>query len=224
LVLPEDKLAFEDHIKYLRDSYELCSIPHLLNASQTNAPNGTYCAAITFDDGFRILMGSCLEILAKHDVQATFCVPTGFVELADKPASAARFSRRAHPHLSVPLLPMQPDDLRTLVRLGHELGSHGVSHASVRLMSDHMLRRELEVSQSKLHEWTGRKPRTFAYPYGHLSNPVTDPATLVRAAGYESGMTLQRGRVEVSTNPMVLPREHVEGNWPVSDLRYFLSR
>ena len=45
----------------------------------------------------------------------------------------------------------------------------------------------------------------------------------VQEAGYSFGLTLRRGRVTRDSNPLLLPRDHAEGNWSIHDLRYFLS-
>ena len=221
LVLPQDRKSFEDHIRFLLDHYLLCSIPELYEAACSPQTNGTYRSAITFDDGFRVLMSDCLEILQKHGVKATFLVPTGFVDLWDQPELADDFSLRAH-YYSQPMEPMRPMDLRALVELGHSIGSHGISHVSISSMPRLRALKELKQSRQKIAAWTGEIPALFAYPYGHASHANGHPSTWVRETGYSFGLTLRRGPVDSTIDPLALPREHVEGNWSVRDLKYFL--
>jgi peptidoglycan/xylan/chitin deacetylase (PgdA/CDA1 family) len=182
---------------------------------------GGYRVAITFDDGFRILTRTCLETLQQLGVKATFFVPTGFIELSRDPALAEKFSLRAH-HYNLPLEPMQPEDLKLLADLGHEVESHGLSHISLKNLTQPMAERELTLSKSHIAYWTGREPAGFAYPYGHVVSTLGDLPEWVQAAGYEYAVTLKRGPVEKSTHPFLLPREHAEGNWPWWELSYFL--
>ena len=161
------------------------------------------------------------EILEKHKLRASFFIPTGFVELADRPEMAARFSLKAHDY-NFALEPMGPEDLQTLVKLGHEVGSHGVSHIGIGSMSRQQATRELEWSGQRLRQWTGISPAGFAYPYGHTFHAFGDPAEWIRRAGYSFGVTMNRGVISFGSNPLRLPREHAEGNWSVRELSFFL--
>jgi glycosyltransferase involved in cell wall biosynthesis/peptidoglycan/xylan/chitin deacetylase (PgdA/CDA1 family) len=221
LVLPRDRKSFEEHIQFLQDHYLLCSIPEVYQAACKPQTSGPYRSAITFDDGFRVLMSDCLELLQKHGVKATFLVPTGFVDLWDQPKLAGDFSLRAH-YYSQPMEPMRPMDLRALVELGHSIGSHGISHVSISSMPKLRALKELKQSQQKIAAWTGEIPALFAYPYGHASHADGHPSAWVRETGYSFGLTLRRGPVDSTIDPLALPREHAEGNWPVRDLKYFL--
>src|SRR5262249_29712128 len=139
------------------------------------------------------------------------------------PLRAAEYSLRAH-YYQRPLEPMTVDDLRQLQRLGHEVGSHGVSHLGLNAVSRALAGTELEASRERLTTWLGEKPVGFAYPYGDCESSLGKPSDWVAAAGYDYAVTLRRGVVHAKTDPMRLPREHAEGHWRVRDLRYFLSR
>jgi glycosyltransferase involved in cell wall biosynthesis/peptidoglycan/xylan/chitin deacetylase (PgdA/CDA1 family) len=223
IVLPEDKSRFREQIRFLSDHFEFCPISSLAELARRETNASDHALAITFDDGFRILMGDCLEVLEEFGIKASFFVPTGFIELSGEPRQSALFSFRVHPYLKIPLEPMRPEDLKTLVALGHEVGSHGISHTSIRAMAEPMALHEMTYSRRRIQEWTGRAPNSFAFPYGDTASSVLDPAACLRSAGYEFGLTLRRGKVERTSNPLLLPRDHFEGNWPVRHLRYFLS-
>jgi peptidoglycan/xylan/chitin deacetylase (PgdA/CDA1 family) len=223
LVLEEDRKSFEEQIKFITDHFMVCSIPKIIQAARIEDGDKAYYAAITFDDGFQVLMRDCLDILEKNTIKACFFVPTGFTEMSDQPEMAARFSLRTH-HYSLPLEPMQPEDLQVLAKLGHEVGSHGVSHISLSAMSMKQAMRELELSRQRITEWTGVAPAYFAYPYGHTTSVLGDPTQWIRQAGYSCGVTLRRGSVTTESDLSKLPREHAEGNWSVRDLKYFLTK
>jgi glycosyltransferase involved in cell wall biosynthesis/peptidoglycan/xylan/chitin deacetylase (PgdA/CDA1 family) len=223
LVLKEDRKSFEEQVKFLTEHFVVCSIPEIIQDSVTKEGSSAFRAAITFDDGFRVLMGDCLEILERHNIKASFFIPTGFVELADQPEMAARFSLKTH-YYNFPLEPMGPEDLQTLVKLGHEIGSHGVSHIGLGSMSGQRVIRELEQSAQRIEQWTDIRPAGFAYPYGHTVSVLSDPTQWFPQAGYYYGLTQKRGSIHTSSNPFLLPREHAEGNWSVHDLRFFLMK
>ena len=190
---------------------------------QSSADTDHDRAAITFDDGFQVLMGDCLDLLEQAGVRATFFIPAGFSALADSPEQAASFSLRRHCYTR-PLSPIGPDNLRRLAAAGHCIGSHTVTHTSIRDMSPERARWELETSKAMLEQWTERPVTAFAYPYGHVDHPQFNPADWLKQAGYQLAVSLRRGRVNRITDRFYLPREHVEGSWPVRDLVYFCSR
>ncbi len=221
LVLKEDKRNFEDHIKFIRDHFQPCSIPDLMDAAALT-DHDEFRIAITFDDGFRLLTQDCLEILEKHGIKAAFFVPSGFVHSGlARNGKAREFSRRAFCY-NYPLEPMRPEDLRNLAGLGHEVGSHGLFHTSLQAMSPESARKELVSSRSMIAEWTGAAPNGFCYPYGRFSSPLGNAADWLREAGFTYGLTLTRGSVDRTTSRFALPRHHLEGNWPIRYLRHFL--
>jgi peptidoglycan/xylan/chitin deacetylase (PgdA/CDA1 family) len=117
---------------------------------------------------------------------------------------------------------MRKEDLRLLTDLGHEVGSHGQSHIGLALLSQQAAQRELTLSMKQIEEWTGKIPAGFAYPYGDLSSSLGEPFEWVRAASYRYAVTLKRGCITKQSDLFQIPRDHVEGNWRLEDLKYFL--
>jgi glycosyltransferase involved in cell wall biosynthesis/peptidoglycan/xylan/chitin deacetylase (PgdA/CDA1 family) len=221
LVLKEDRKKFEEHLRLLIHNFRVCSVSEVLNSARNTENQNIPCIAITFDDGCRLLMEDCLELLERFGIKACFYVPTGFVELSDYPESAAQFSVCRY-YYNLPLKPMRPEDLKLLVDFGHEVGSHGISHISLGAVTRKVAEKELNLSRRRIYEWTGKEPISFAYPYGDLKSSIGYPPDWVRGVGYENAVTLNRGLVAKSNNPFILPRDHAEGNWSVRDLLYFL--
>lgn len=64
---------------------------------------------------------------------------------------------------------------------GHEIASHGLTHADLTHLSDDGVRRELNDDKAALEAWTGQTVRGFAYPFG-----AHDPRVegLVAEAGF----------------------------------------
>jgi peptidoglycan/xylan/chitin deacetylase (PgdA/CDA1 family) len=197
LVLREDRARFDEHLAFLRDHYRLVTVSDLLDGGHGD---GAPRAALTFDDGFRALMADALDLLEKHGAKATFFIPTGFIDLASDRVLAADYSLRAH-HYQRPLEPMTVDDLRDLQRLGHEIGSHGVSHLSMAAVAQPLGAKEADASRTRLATWLGCAPAGFAYPYGHDGSSLGDPAAWVAAAGYRYAVTLRRGPVRAIATP-----------------------
>jgi len=118
---------------------------------------------------------------------------------------------------------MGPEDVRFLTKLVHEIGSHGVSHVDFRMLSRPMAEKELNNSKTLISKWVGKEPVSFAYPYGQARSSLGEPRSWVQESGYSYGLTLRRGRVTNASDPLLLPREHAEGNWSLKELKYFLT-
>jgi len=108
----------------------------------TGLARGTKKLALTYDDGpndphtLRLL-----EVLAKHNVQATFFVIGRYVT-------------------------QRPDIVRELVRAGHEIGNHTFSHPNLIFVSSEQTRKEISDCQQALLETAGESPRLFRPPFG----------------------------------------------------------
>ena len=101
--------------------------------------------ALTFDDGpDPEWTPRVLDVLAKHDVRGTFfCVGQ----------RAAR----------------APESMRAIAAGGHEIGSHGWSHASLWLCGPWKTAAEIDRAQATLTELGGKPPRFFRPPWGMVN-------------------------------------------------------
>jgi peptidoglycan/xylan/chitin deacetylase (PgdA/CDA1 family) len=97
--------------------------------------------ALTFDDGPSESTPELLEILANHDVPATFFQCGANV--------------RRLPQVS-----------RAVAAAGHEIGNHTDTHAALYFRSSAFIASELAHAQETIQQITGLRPRLFRAPYG----------------------------------------------------------
>jgi peptidoglycan/xylan/chitin deacetylase (PgdA/CDA1 family) len=97
--------------------------------------------ALTFDDGPSESTPALLELLAKHDVPATFFMCGNNV-------------RRCSPIA------------RSVGAAGHEIGNHTESHPRFDFHSSEFMYREMALAQESILQSTGVTPRLFRAPYG----------------------------------------------------------
>jgi peptidoglycan/xylan/chitin deacetylase (PgdA/CDA1 family) len=108
----------------------------------TGLKAGTRQLALTYDDGpndphtLRLL-----EVLAKHDVKATFFLIGRYVK-------------------------QRPDIARELVRAGHVVGNHTFSHPNLIFASARQTRTQLLDCQQALADAVGEHSRLFRPPFG----------------------------------------------------------
>lgn len=97
--------------------------------------------ALTFDDGPSESTPAMLELLAEHDVKATFFM-------------CGRNVRRCK------------DIARQVAAAGHEIGNHTDSHPALYFKSPEFIYRELALAQESIYQMTRVTPRLFRAPYG----------------------------------------------------------
>ena len=105
--------------------------------------------ALTFDDGPNPACTSALlDVLAKHNVRATFFMIGQFVR-------------------------QQPELTRRVLAAGHEVGNHTFSHPNLSLASERKTRQELADCESALKDaGVGNQSGLFRPPFG-ARRPVT---------------------------------------------------
>jgi peptidoglycan/xylan/chitin deacetylase (PgdA/CDA1 family) len=123
---------------------------------------------ITFDDGTEdhLRVG---ETLASAGISAIFFIITGRL------GTSGYLPERA---------------LQSLVRLGHRLGSHTVTHRRITTLAPEALGDELRQSRDFLEQATGEKVEWFAPPGGYVNRASLEAAL---ACGYRFVRTMEWG-------------------------------
>jgi peptidoglycan/xylan/chitin deacetylase (PgdA/CDA1 family) len=106
--------------------------------------------ALTFDDGFKEHL-KIARFLARHDIRATFFIITGLRTFMGREL-------------------LSPSEIKEIASLGHEIGSHTVTHIDMTHTPEDIMLKELVESKKFLLELLGYEVNSFAYPYGPHSD------------------------------------------------------
>ncbi len=107
--------------------------------------------ALSFDDGPNLTTESkMLDVLAKHDVPATF-----FVIGKNINEESARNITRA-------------------VKLGCEIGNHSLTHSMMSQMDEAQVKAEIEATSAMIEKITGERPKFFRPPYINVKPEMYD--------------------------------------------------
>ncbi len=108
----------------------------------TRLPRPSKRLALTYDDGpndpYTLRL---MEVLAKHDVRATFF-------------TIGRYVQR------------KPQIVRDLIQAGHVIGNHTYTHPNLAWQSTMQARIQLSMCQDVLSDATGTAPKLFRPPFG----------------------------------------------------------
>jgi peptidoglycan-N-acetylglucosamine deacetylase len=108
----------------------------------TGLPRGSRQLALTYDDGPNDPhTPRLLEVLAKHNVLATFFL-------------IGRYVRQ------------RPDIVREIAKAGHSIGNHTFTHPLLTFKSNSEVRHELEHCRSTLQDVIGEHSNLFRPPFG----------------------------------------------------------
>ncbi|NYF12065.1 peptidoglycan/xylan/chitin deacetylase (PgdA/CDA1 family) [Pseudoclavibacter sp. JAI123] len=167
---------------------------------------GQTVVSLTFDDGNANQMLAA-PILAEHAMEATFFIPSGFVD------TNAYVSRA---------------DLEALSAAGHEIGGHTVNHFDLAFVPLDEAKRQICTDRATLLSW-GYEVRNFAYPHGS-SLPGVEQT--VQECGYNSARELGDLRTRFGcdecesaealppANPYSTDApQQVESEWTLDDLK-----
>lgn len=93
------------------------------------------------------------------------------------------------------------------------LGAHTISHRAVARLSDEQAAREIEASAVRVEAIVGKRPRSFAYPYG--DRPAVSPRDhrLVADLGLKVAVTTLPGTLAAPAPLHALPRISLNGHF-----------
>jgi peptidoglycan/xylan/chitin deacetylase (PgdA/CDA1 family) len=203
-LIPEDGLTvstarFRRLCRMLQSNFHVLRLEEVFAILRGGLPMPRRAVAITFDDCYRDNLFAA-QVLAEHGLPAAFFVPTAFVDtdrVFSWDASLPRLSN------------LTWDDVRQIARLGHEIGSHSVTHPNLSTLTAEEALREMRDSRKTIENELGQPIRWFAYPYGGVENGRPDLVSLTEQAGYEGCLSGFGGFVWPGCGDHLLPREPV---------------
>jgi peptidoglycan/xylan/chitin deacetylase (PgdA/CDA1 family) len=187
-IIPEDSLTvsprrFRQICQMLARSFHVVPLGEIFRILRAGERMPRRTVAITFDDSYLDNLDAS-RVLADCGLPATFFIPTDFI------GSDLVFDWDRN----LPSMPnLSWDDVRTMARMGFEIGSHTVTHANLGAVSYEQARNEIFGSKTIIEEQLGQRVRWFAYPFGGLNHLRSEYAPLITEAGYDGGVSAYGG-------------------------------
>ena len=149
---------------------------------------------LSFDDGFLNNLEHALPVLRRHGFSSTCYV------VSQRLGQSNEWDRDQ----GVPASPlMSAEQLRAWSAGGQEVGAHSRHHVHLDQLDADEAEREIAGSRSELEQLLQQPVRAFCYPYGDYR---PEQVAVVRAAGFESATTTQRGRARPGDDLLQLAR------------------
>ncbi len=184
---------FADQMRWLHEhEYRTISFAEAVELVRGRAPRPKLIV-LTFDDGFEDNFLYAYRALAQYGFTGCFFVPSAFIasgqvghEAVDQPMSWAQ--------------------LDELVREGHEVGAHSVSHAKLTQIDPVQMREEVRGSKEAIEQGLQQPVKFFCYPSGDYDDAVKQA---VRDSGYDGACTVEPGANYPGADPFALTRTEI---------------
>lgn len=215
--------SFADHLEYYQQSFDIIGADALLaflEGTQTLERPGLL---VSFDDGFKSNYTVAAEVLDRFGVKGWFFVPAAFPACAGDPDAARAFVTNQLYAGALPghwrdedVMPMSWDDLRDLVRRGHVVGCHTMSHVPLGPGVDcGQLQEEIIEARRVMEQELGAPVVAFCWPFGMLSSYSVEAFALVQAH-YRLAFTTFGAPLSPGDSPYAVDRSHVEAWMPLA--------
>jgi peptidoglycan/xylan/chitin deacetylase (PgdA/CDA1 family) len=209
-VLDADRFKFARQMDMLRR----WSLPICIEKPEFPTKGAAY-AAVTFDDGLMSFKHNALPELIMRQIPATIFIPTGYLgKKCTWMRSAEVYMREEGKQIpSKDLIQleydmvMDVDNLKLLDKKLLVIGSHGVTHNNLEVMSDEAANKELTESKATLEKIVGRPVRLFSFPRGKFNKKLLE---LCKATGYSRTFSITPCQAFASSDEYVTGRVVVE--------------
>lgn len=181
-------------------------------------------ACISSDDGFKNNVGAA-EILAEHGAPSCFFINPSIIGVTS-PAEIAQYCQDMLHFPTVEF--MDWADVDRVLALGHEIGSHTMSHRNVAELERASFEEDCQRSFQVITQRCGGV-KHFAFPYGRFHHFNEMGKEVVFQSGFTSCATAERGchinhGQPLRNEELCIRRDHVILNWNINHILHFLAR
>ena len=203
---------FARQLADLRDGgWTVLDLRGFLKALSDPAAAPRKAALLTFDDGYRSMLGAASRVLARFGYPGVLFVPTAYV------GGDNAFDADVEPREPI----CTWDELRELGRRGIAIQAHGVTHRRASELTPAELDDEIRRSKAALEAELREPVDVFSFPYGDEGKDAPLTARLLAAAGYTAACLYGGG---VMTLPAAEPYRLTRiAMGPETDLREALG-
>ncbi|MDL2283922.1 polysaccharide deacetylase family protein [Oxalobacter sp. OttesenSCG-928-P03] len=169
---------FAEHLAFLKQNYEVISLPRLVERVKHRALTGRE-AVITFDDGYRDNFINALPILERYELPATIYVTTGQLGQRASFAWDMEYDEKDRAYF------LSKTEINVLGK--HpliEIGAHTHNHSRLSDLSPQQQFEEMVKSKTILEELIGRPVTSFAYPFGRVFDYNSISTKQVKQIGF----------------------------------------
>ena len=212
------KEIFYDLLKELNKQVDFINIEDAVIAVKEKTHQNQKLIAFSFDDGFEECYTKIAPVLSDFNTNAAFFINPGFID-GDKNYRKNFTENIVH----VNKQPMNWEMIKKLHQQGFIIGNHTFDHVRLVGLTEEQLQKQIITSKHRIEEQLKSSCDYFAWTYGRNSD--IDKNALNHCLNSHKYVFGGDNYIKYySFNNSVLNRRHIEGDWPSSHVRYFLSK
>lgn len=220
-IFEEEVTGFRRLLRFLSRSHSFISYSEAVERVRRGEIDRPY-VCVSFDDGLK----NCLRaarVMDEFGVSGCFFICPSIIGETDRQKLKEFCVRK----LALPATDMLTwNDVETLIKTGHEIGSHTMSHPVLSRIPQDRAQHEIGQSYEILTRRVGAV-KHFAWPEGRFFHFNPAAARSVFAAGFQSCASAERGchvtRPEPNPTGLCIRRDYIAAKWPLSHAAYFLA-
>lgn len=187
--------TFRWQMKLLKEAgYQVVTLADLIGRLRSGEELPDKIVALTFDDGFQNFYTTAFPVLDEYGFKATVFLVTDFCgghnDWGGNPPELPRSA----------LLSWQ--EIKELSSNGIEFGSHTRTHPDLTKITAEEAQEEIAGASAAIADATGKKPETFAYPFGKFDAE----ARLIVEENFAAACSTNLGKVRSGSDLFSLER------------------
>ncbi len=220
-VFDDEVENFDNLLNVLVKNHTFISYSEAVDKVLSNEIDKPYIS-ISSDDGFKNNLKAA-EILEKYGAKGCFFINPDSIGLENF-SKIKTFCKEKLDFCPTEFLDW--NDVNSLLKKGHEIGSHTIGHINISETSISEVEQNINQSYQILSEKCG-KVLHFAYPYGRFFHFNRQAYKSVFKAGFMSCASAERGchfplRVKPKFSELLIRRDQVHCNWNINHSLYFI--
>jgi peptidoglycan/xylan/chitin deacetylase (PgdA/CDA1 family) len=220
-VFKDEEQAFEKLVKFLLVNHTPINYSEAVNKILNGIIDKPYIVFST-DDGFKNNLVAA-SILKKYGISACFFINPAIIGISNYEMVKEFCLERLN---CPPVEFMNWDDISSLMKDGHEIGSHTQNHVKISDMPFGAAEDDINKSIIEIKKYCGKVDH-FAYPYGKYHHFNERIRKFIFNCGFLSCASAERGchitdAKKMKNEELFIRRDHIVLDWSLQHIIYFL--
>ncbi len=219
-IFQNEEAAFRRLLRYLSDAHVLISYSGAVEKLWRGDIDRPY-VCLSFDDGLKNCLRAA-KVMQEFGLSGCFFICPSIIG----ETNFAKLQEFCVLRLTLPATEMLDwREVETLLKNGHEIGSHTMSHQVLSRASAAQMQDEIAGSYEYLTRRLG-SVKHFAWPEGSFLHFSEAAAKAVFDAGFQSCASAERGCHTVkpeTRRSLCIRRDYISAHWPLNHGAYFLA-
>lgn len=220
---PADGERFAQLLARLHEHCDFVNFQEALRIIRSGERVKRCTLAFTFDDGFRDCYTQIAPQLERYGVNAMFFINPNYIDAGERGDAAYLHHFTVDVCKSPGKHPLSWSQIRELQQRGFLIGAHTLDHYCIN--DDNIAELEHQIGDCRrvIEERLGTACPCFAFPFGRLEH--ANPASIqIACRHYDYVFSQTDYQHFFSFDGSVINRRHFEPFWPLTHLKYFLSK